>query len=58
MDIAALSTYMSMSQLQNDIGFAVLNKAMDTMEVTGEGIQKILEASVTPELGQNIDILI
>ncbi len=58
MDIAALSTYMSMSELQNNIGFALMNKALDTIEVTGDGIQKILEASVTPELGQNIDILI
>lgn len=58
MDIAALSTYMSMSELQNNIGFALMNKALDTIEVTGDGIQKILEASETPELGQNIDILI
>ncbi len=58
MDISALSTPMSMAELQNNIGFALMGKALDLAEVTGEGIQKILEASVAPELGQNIDITV
>lgn len=55
MDIAALSSNMRMAELQNDIGYAVMAKALDQLEMTGDGMQKILEASVTPYLGQNID---
>lgn len=55
MDIAALSTCMSMAELKNDIGFAVMSNALDQFEQTGEGMKKILESSVMPNLGQNID---
>lgn len=56
MDIASLSSSMSMSQLQNDIGVAVLSKVFDQVEVATEGMTKIMEASVNPGVGQNIDI--
>ena len=55
MDIAALPYYLSASKTQNDIGFAMMGKVLDQVETTGEGMQKILESSVTPGLGQNID---
>ena len=56
MDIASLSTYMSMSKLQNDIGTAVLSKVFEQVDVASEGMAKIMEASVNPGVGQNIDI--
>lgn len=56
MDIAAVSTAMSMADLQTDIGVAVLSKSMDNMETMGEGMKKILESSVTPHIGGNVDI--
>ncbi len=56
MDIAAVSTAMSMANLQTDIGVAVLSKSMDNMETMGEGMKKILESSVTPHIGGNVDI--
>ena len=58
MSIASLSTYMSMSQLQTDIGIAVMSNVMDQVDVVSEGMTKIMEASVTPNLGQNIDICV
>lgn len=58
MDIAALSYYMNTAELQNDIGFAVMGNILDMIETTGDGMQKILESSVTPNLGQNIDYLV
>lgn len=58
MDIAALSIGMSASQLHTDVGVAVLSKSLDQIDATGDGIQKILEASVTPNLGQNIDYMV
>lgn len=56
MDIAAVSTAMSMADLQTDIGVAVLSKSMDNMETMGEGMKKILESSVTPHIGGNVDV--
>lgn len=55
MDIAALSMSMSSAALCNQIGTAVLSKSLDNMEVMGEGMKKIMEASVQPHLGQNVD---
>lgn len=49
---------MSAAELQNDIGFAVMGNVLDQVEIAGDGMQKILEASVTPNLGQNIDYLV
>jgi hypothetical protein len=56
MDIASISTAMSMADLQTDIGIAVLSKSMDSMETMGEGMKKILESSVTPHIGGNVDV--
>ena len=58
MDIAALSTAMQMSQLQSDVGVAVLDNSLELIEDLGEGVIKIMEASVNPDLGQNIDICV
>ncbi len=58
MDIAALSTAMQMSQLQSDVGVAVLDNSLELIEDLGQGMIKMMEASVNPDLGQNIDICI
>ncbi len=56
MDIVSLSISRSMANVQNDVQIAMLSKSLDNLETTGEGIQKMMEASVMPYLGQNIDI--
>ena len=58
MDIAAISTAMSQMNLTRQIGTAVLSMSMDMAESAGDGLVKVLESSVTPELGANIDIRI
>lgn len=58
MNITALSTALSTAGITNDIQVAVLDKSLDTMEELGAGMTKMMEASVMPHLGQNIDILI
>lgn len=55
MDIASLSTAMSTQNVLNDVGVLMLSKTLDTVEDMGEGMIKIMESSVTPHLGQNID---
>jgi hypothetical protein len=56
MDIALTSTALSQSQLSSDISTAVLKKSLDTTEQSGNNFVKMMEQSVNPNLGQNIDI--
>lgn len=58
MDIAGLSMNLSTASIVNDVQVAVLKQSLDTLESSGDGLTKMMEASVTPELGQNIDIRI
>ena len=57
MDIPALSMAMAQSLLQVDVGTAVLSNSMNSAEDMGEIItQAMMEQSVNPEIGTNIDI--
>jgi hypothetical protein len=56
MDIASLSTALSMVSLNNDIGTIMLSKQLDTAEDMGASMIKLMEQSVTPHLGGNIDV--
>lgn len=58
MDISALSVSMQSQQITNDIQVAVLSKSLDTFEDMGEDLKKMMEASVYPYLGQNVDYLV
>ena len=58
MDIAGLSTNLSTISVVNDVQVAVLRQSLDTLETSGDSLTKMMEASVNPELGQNIDIRI
>lgn len=56
MDIASLSTALSMTQLNGDVGILMLSKQLDAAETMGESMVKIMEQSAAPHLGGNIDI--
>ncbi len=61
MDIAALAMTMSQINIQNDVGTAVLSKALDTNESMGKQIvnmidRSAMEVSVNPNIGSNIDV--
>ncbi len=58
MDIVGLSTNLSTINVVNDVQVAVLRQSLDTLETSGDSLTKMMEASVNPELGQNIDIRI
>lgn len=58
MIIGGLYTSISTSDINNDIQVAMLRKSLDTIETSGAELTKMMETSVTPELGQNIDISI
>ena len=63
MDIAALSTNISQIKVAQQANISVLKMAMDTAEVQAVDITQMLEAnakmmeqSINPHLGGNIDI--
>ena len=63
MDIAALSTAMSMQQLHLNVSYAMMSKVMDTMEMSTEAMAEMMDAAAQisggaaiPGLGENIDI--
>lgn len=41
-----------------DVGIAVLAKSLDTIEVLGQSMIRMMEQSVSPHLGQNIDLMV
>ena len=58
MDIAALSTSMSLADVNSQGGMAVLAKNLDTIETMGDGMKKMMEMSVNPNLGANFDVTV
>ncbi len=56
MDVAALSTALSNVNLANQVSVQVLSMSLDTLEVVGDGMRKMMEMSVNPSVGGNIDI--
>ncbi len=56
MDIPALSMAMSQWNLGNEVGTAMLAKSIDTAETLGDDMVKMMEQSVTPEIGGNFDM--
>lgn len=56
MDIAQISMTMSQTKLLDTVATSLLSKQLDVTEQLGEGMIKMMEQSVNPELGQNVDI--
>ena len=56
MNIPALSMATSQMNLQSDIGVAMLDKSLESLEDAGAGMVKLMEQSVTPNLGGNFDM--
>lgn len=61
MDVAGLSMSMAAGKVQNQVGIAMLSKAMDTNEALGQGLVEMIDAaamerSVNPDVGANFDM--
>jgi len=50
------TTVLSNSNTQSAVGMMMLNKALDADQMNGDVLTKMLERSVNPMVGQNIDI--
>lgn len=63
LDIAGLSMGMSQAKAVTDVSMAMLAKSLDMVEDLGDGMvdmmqRSMMENSVAPNLGGNIDIMI
>ncbi|MBO5351933.1 MAG: YjfB family protein [Lachnospiraceae bacterium] len=58
MDIPALSVAMSQANVIDQYSVAMLSKTLDTVEESGAMMIQMMEQSVNPHLGQNIDITV
>ncbi|MBQ7581929.1 MAG: YjfB family protein [Lachnospiraceae bacterium] len=56
MDIAALSMSMAQERVMTEVGTAILSKAIDQGQENGDTLTKMMEQSVNPDVGGNIDI--
>lgn len=58
MNIGSLSIPTSSPLTRLDVDVAVLSKSLDTIEQLGQSMIKMMEQSVSPHLGQNIDLMV
>ncbi len=62
MNIPELSTALSNVQLNNQVGVAVLDKALETSQSSGQSLinmmDRSMELSVNPNVGSNFDMLV
>lgn len=56
MNISSISANTISNADNGIIGTMVLAKCLDSQEAAGQSIVKMMEQSVNPELGQNIDL--
>lgn len=54
--LASLATDMTAASTVNKVGAAVLKQNMDVQEEMGAEMIKMMENSVTPNLGANVDV--
>ena len=52
------SPVLSNANMSSAVGMALLDKALETDQVNGDAMTRMLERSVNPLVGQNIDIRI
>ncbi len=58
MDITAYSMMVSQASTMSAVNTRILAKTLDAAEMQGEQLTKMMEQSVNPGSGRNIDILL
>lgn len=56
MDIAALSISMSQASLSQAVSLRVMSMAKNQANIQGQGLVQMMEKSVDPNRGKNLDI--
>ena len=58
MDIAGYSVAHASANVQQSVSVAMLSKTLDVQQMQGDQLTKMMEMSVNPSVGGNIDILL
>lgn len=58
MDVAALSVVLNQGKLAQQVGIAVMKKAMDSAKTNNDALLKTMEQSISPHLGRSVDVKI
>ncbi|MFV0465701.1 MAG: YjfB family protein [Lachnospiraceae bacterium] len=58
MDVTALTSQLIPAQVMQQAGIQVLDNTLETVKTLNEGMVKMMENSVNPSIGSNIDISI
>lgn len=58
MDIAGYSIANASANVQQSVSVAMLSKTLDVQQMQGDQLTKMMEMSVNPSVGGNIDILL
>lgn len=56
MDISEISISLNQTSLMTAVSTAVLGMSLDAVETSGENMVKMMELSVNPNIGSNIDV--
>lgn len=56
MDIAALSIAMSQKKVRQEVNISILKKSLNQAESDGNSLVKMLEQTIQPHIGGNIDL--
>lgn len=55
MSISSMAIGASSINTSSTVGLAMVKKSLEAMDNEGDGMRKMMEASVNPNIGQNID---
>lgn len=55
MSISSMAIGASSINTSSSVGLAMVRKSLEAMDAEGDGMRKMMEASVNPDIGQNID---
>lgn len=60
MDMSITSMAISAASIDtgSSIGLAMVRKSLEAMAAEGNGMKQLMEASVNPDIGQNIDYMV
>lgn len=55
MSISSLAIGASSIDTNSTVGLAMVKKSLEAIDTEGDAMRKMMEASVNPDIGQNID---
>lgn len=58
MSITSMAVSAASIDTSSSIGLAMVRKSLEAMAIEGDGMKQLMESSVNPDIGQNIDYMV